>query len=280
MSSPQKLDPRIVQVGVEVNGQQRIFGTGLLINANGTKFGNDNQNEIEVTITNMRKSDRDYILTETSPFNQNRTRKRVFVYAGRESYGAPLIVVGDITKTNVSQPPDIGVTIKALTGDYLKGKVISTNGKAQSSLRDIATQAADSMGLDLDFQGGDKQVANYSFTGGTLEQTGKLGKAGGVDAFVDDTALVIKPKGQPIAGPVRLLNLDTGLIGQPEYTELGIKVTYLIDNVSRLGAGLRVESILNPAFNGLYVIYKLGFNISSRDTPFYWVAEATRAEHQ
>lgn len=273
-----ELDPRIVRVGIEVNGVLRVYNEDLKINANGTKFGNENQNEMEVKITNLQKSVRDYILTETSPFNQNRTRKKIYLWVGRQSYGAPLICVGDITKTNVSQPPDIELTIKALTGDYVKGKVLSTNKQGMASLRDISSSAAQQIGVDLDFQADDKQIGNYAFTGGALNQVGKLGRTGGVDAFVDDTTLVIKPSGRPLAGPVRVLNLDTGMVGQPEYTEHGIKVTYLLDDVSKLGAGLRIQSVLNPALNGLYAIYKLSFDIASRDEPFYWVAEATRCE--
>jgi hypothetical protein len=66
------------------------------------------------------------------------------------------------------------------------------------------------------------------------------------------------------------------MVGIPEITEQGIKVKYLLDNVSRLGGGLRISSDIYPAVNGLYIIYKLGFEISNRDTPFYYIAEAAR----
>ena len=54
------------------------------------------------------------------------------------------------------------------------------------------------------------------------------------------------------------------------------KVKMLLDNQTRLGGGLRITSNIYPAVNGEYVIYKLGFQISSRDTPFYYIAEAAR----
>jgi len=271
-----EFDPRIVKIGIEVDGVLRVYD-GLKISATGAKFGNENPNECEVKISNLSADVRDYILTETSPFNQNRTRKKIVVYAGRESYGAPIIYVGDITTVSVSQPPDIELTIKALTDNHAKGDVIAKTAAPKASLSSIAKSSAETLGLSLDFQAEDKQVGNYAFSGGATGEVGKIGAAGDVDAFVDDTTLVIKPAGYPLAGRVRLLNIDTGLIGQPEFTERGIKVTYLIDETTKLGGGLRVESLLNPSINGLYVIYKLNFAVANRDTPFYWIAECTRA---
>ena len=72
------------------------------------------------------------------------------------------------------------------------------------------------------------------------------------------------------------LNLDSGMIGIPELNEEGVKVTFLLDNLTTLGSALEITSELYPAANGNYTIYKLGFNIASRDTPFYYVAEAKR----
>ncbi len=66
------------------------------------------------------------------------------------------------------------------------------------------------------------------------------------------------------------------MIGIPEFTEQGIKVKMLLDNQTKLGGGLRITSSIYPAVNGDYVIYKLGFDIATRDTPFYYIAEAAR----
>jgi len=70
-----EIDKRIVRVGIETNGAIKYY-EGLNITANGTKYGNANQNECEVKISNLDKATRDFILTETSPFNLNRTPKK------------------------------------------------------------------------------------------------------------------------------------------------------------------------------------------------------------
>lgn len=270
-----ELDPRLLRISVEVNGVMKAYDQ-LNMRATGTKFANANQNECEVVLTNLDKATRDFLLTETSPFNATRTPKRFIVEAGRLSYGLVKIFEGVIASVVPTQPPDISVTIKALTGNDKKSEVIATAQPAQTSLRRIASQVASDLGLGLAFQATDKQIANYNFTGGALKQVDKLGEVGAVDAFVDDSRLIVKNRGAALTGQLRVLNVDTGMIGIPEVTERGVKVKYLLDNSSVLGGALRLESAIYPTVNGDYTIYKLGFDIANRDTPFYWIAEASR----
>lgn len=271
----QAIDDRLVRVSVEINGQLKRY-EGLALIARGTKYANANQNECEVTITNLTSISRDYLLTETSPFNANRTPKRFIVEAGRKSYGLVKIFEGTISSASPSQPPDIALTIKALTGNDKKGQVIARSQPAQASLSRIAQQVADDLDASLRFEAQDKQLANYNFTGAALKQVDALGEAGEVNVFLDDGVLVVKDVTIPLSNTLRILDLDSGLVGIPEITEQGVKVKYLLDNTSKLGGRLRIRSKLNPAASGDYVIYKLGFDITSRDNPFYWIAEAKR----
>lgn len=272
-----EIDPRIVRVGVEVDGQIKVY-EGLNIIATGTKFANANQNECEVKITNLDKATRDYILSETSPFNQNRTPKRMFLEAGRVSYGATRLFQGEITAATPTQPPDITVILKALTGNYAKGDIVARNGGTSTPLSVLSRRVADDLGLVLQFEARERLIANYAFSGANLKQVDALGGVGGVSAFIDDGTLVVKERGAPLANRTRVLNVDSGLIGIPEVTERGVKVTFLLDNTTVLGGALRLQSRIYPAVNGDYTIYKLSFNVASRDTPFYWIAEASRNE--
>lgn len=271
----QELDPRIVRVGIEVNGKLKVY-EGLEIHASGTKFANANENECEVKISNLNKETRDYILTETSPFNSNRTPKRIIVEAGRKSYGYAQIFIGDIVSAVPSQPPDISLTIKAKTGNFQKGKIVSKTSQGRAKLSNLAGNAAKDMGLTLYFQAKNKDISNFNFTGAAIKQVDDLGEAGGVDVFIDDNKLVVKDANIPLTNKLRILALDTGMIGIPEITEKGIKVKFLLDNQTTLGGGLRIDSKIYPSANGDYSIYKLGFEIASRDTPFYWIAEGIR----
>jgi hypothetical protein len=154
--------------------------------------------------------------------------------------------------------------------------MVARSQPGRSSLSQISKQVADDLGLALDFQATDKSIANYTYSGAALKQVDRLGEVGLVNAYVDDTVLIVKNANAPLNNRIKIVSLETGMIGIPEITELGVKVKFLLDNQTTLGGLLRVQSKMYPAANGDYVIYKLGFEIANRDVPFYWIAEAKR----
>lgn len=271
-----EIDPRLVRISIEVNGQLKSY-EGLALTASGTKYANANQNDCDIKISNVDTATKNFILTETSPFNTSRVPKRIIVEAGRASYGYARIYEGTIVSAIPTQPPDVTLQIKALTADHSKTDIIARSQPAQVPLSRLSQKVANDLGLTLVFQAQDKQIANYTYTGGALKQVDRLGDAGRVNAYVDDGNLVVKEENLPLTGSVRVLNMDTGLVGIPEVTEFGVKCKFMLDNQTTLGGTLRLSSSLNPSINGDYIIYKLGFDIASRDTPFYWIAEARRA---
>jgi hypothetical protein len=66
------------------------------------------------------------------------------------------------------------------------------------------------------------------------------------------------------------------MIGMPQLDVQGITVKFLLDSDPVLGGAVEIQSKLYPACNGVYAIYKLDFEIANRDTPFYWIAKASR----
>lgn len=271
------IDGRLLRVGFQIDNVLKTY-EGLDIVASGVKYANANQNECEVKIDNLDKPTRDYLLTATSPFNKNKTRKILTVEAGRVSTGYSLVFQGDITTAQGAQPPDISMRIKAAAGDFAKGDIIARSQPGLTPLQNIASRVAQDLGLSLNFQATAKQIANYTYTGSAVKQVEQLGVMGHVNAYIDDRALVVKDFNAPLSGRTRELNLDTGLIGIPEFTEVGIKVRMLFDNQTTLGSALNITSKMNPAANGLYTVFKLTFDLASRDTAFYYIAEATRSD--
>ena len=270
------IDQRIINVSIQVNGVTKIYGYPLMIRATGTKYANALQNEAEIILTNLDRETQDYILTETSPYNLNRTSKQVTLSAGRQSYGAATIYIGNIIVSRVTQPPDIGVVLKCLTGNFIKGNILSRNQPGQATLKQIASQIAQDTNTLLNFQATDKNISNYNFAGASSTQVALLNTFGGINAFIDDNTLVVKNSGNALKGKVKIVNATTGMIGIPEFTEWGIKVKFLLDNQTTIGGAIQLTSQEYPAANGTYIIYKLGFDIATRDTPFYYIAEARR----
>lgn len=278
------IDPRIVSLSITVNGRTKIYTASgsnpFNISATGTKYANALQNESQITISNLDKATQDYILSETTPFNLSTTPKTAVLSAGRDSYGTAKIYTGNIVSSSVTQPPDIGIVLKTLTGNFLKSKVITNSQPASATLQAIGGQVAQQLNLAFQFEATNKNISNYNFAGSSLKQVQLLNSMGNINAFIDDNTLIMKNAFIPLNGTTRILNIDSGMIGIPEFTEQGLRVTFLLDNKTVIGGGLDIKSQVYPAINGLYVIYKLGFNITSRDVPFYYIAEAARIKGQ
>jgi len=270
------IDPRIVRLGIDVDGSTKFY-ENLNISAKGVKFTSANQGQCTITILNLNRETREYLMREANPFNTSNQRKSVVLEVGRESYGTTVLYSGDIFRVFPTEKPDLGLQIKCITGHFNKGKLVSRSGQELSKLSTIASGVATDNDLALSFEVPDRNIANYSFTGSANAQITKLAELSESDVYVDNGVLYVKPKGKPKAGAtVRELNKSTGMIGVPKGTENGIKVTMLFDSVSQIGSQLNLTSEINPVLDGEYTIYKLEFDITSRDEAFYLNAEANR----
>lgn len=270
------IDFRILRVGIEISGEIKIFESPLGMTASGSKLASATQNTCDVEIINLNKADRNYLLTETSPFNKNRTPKKIWVEAGRVSTGTARMFTGEIVTSSPTQPPDIGLKLKCQTGAFQKGNVVARSGMAKEKLSSLSKKVGQDIGTSVEFEAADKFIANYSYSGASLQQINALADAGNVDAFQDDETLVVKDRGKPRRNRVKIINAGTGMIGVPEVTERGVKVKFLFDLDTVLGGEIQLSSELNPALDGSYTIYKLDFDLSSRGTSWYYDAEASR----
>ena len=269
-------DLRRIRFGIEISGRINWY-EGLRVRAGGTKFANAQQNECTLTVSGLSMSTRDHLLTETSPFNSNRTPKRLIIEVGRVSTALFRIFIGDIVSAEPSAPPDVDVIIKAKTQSAQAGNVVAIASGPISKLSAISQRVADEIGLGLDFQALDKNISNFSYTGAALKMVNLLQDSGGVRAFIDDETLIVKNYGSALSGRIRILGAETGMVGIPKATEKGLDVTFLIDSESLLGGMIRLDSKMNKSLNGDYVIDQLKFDVASHEDPFFYSATCSQA---
>lgn len=257
-------------------GNASTTNGGIAIVASGVKYANPIQDECNISIANLSKNIRDQLLTQLTNFNYNQDRKSVQVFAGRVSTGLFLLYAGDITQCYPSQPPDITLNVECRTAQFYKLNILAQANAITSPMSQIAAQIGASMDLTVQFEATDKQIQNYCYTGSALKQVNALGDLGSVDCYIDGKTLVVKDKGKALQNIRYALNSKNGMVGIPEPTEWGVRVrSFLVPN-ARVGCGIDLTSDLNPLLNGAYTVYKLGFQIASRDVPFYTIFEATK----
>jgi len=270
------LDPRILRATIVIGGESRIY-ENLAMTVTGQKYGNPNQGECKISIANLSKDVRDQILTESSPFNRNPTEKTITVEAGRESTGYSVLYTGNIFRADSTQPPDQITMIRALSGQFQKGDIVSRSQGPLVNLSTICQQVASDLGYSLLFEAEDKKVSNYSFNGPAINQIEVISDLSNVDVFIDNGVMVVKNEREPISGAVRVIG-PSDIVGKPVITEQGIKVTFLYDTQTRLGGMLDITSEQYPAVSGRYTIYRLGYDLANRDNNWYYIAEATRID--
>jgi hypothetical protein len=279
-----QFDDRIVKIVFTIGTQQSTIDTSTadpkrppLIVASGTKYVDATQNECTLLIGGLSRELRNALATNLTPMNYNAERKSVEVWAGRVSTGMFLRYSGDIITAVPSQPPNITMLIRSKTAYWYKQDVLAQSyAVAQVPMSQIAGDVAKSMGLNLNFQAADRNIQNYAYNGSVAKQVDKLNALGGMDAYIDDGSLVCKNRGEALKNVTHVLSAQSGMIGQVELTEYGIRTKSLLSPSVQLGATLTLDSVQNPSLNGDYTIYRTSFDISTRDLSFYDVIESTR----
>lgn len=294
-------DDRIVRLTIETDSGFKTF-EGLKITASGVKMMTGQLAECQITIYNLTRELRDYLVTQTSPYRLEVKPKRVTLEVGRKSYGVFTLFSGEVMAANPTQSPDIGITFHALTGMAGLGAIYSTSQPASTPLKKIVKDGANAIpppptpaqlegavdgvpaGIPLTFEGANPNIGNHAYAGTATGHLQDLSKTlPDKDIYRDNDELVVKDKGKPLAGDAVLINKTTGMIGVPELitcsgaagTPYGVRVRFLINNAVRLGGAVKIESDINPAANGNFQILRLAFHVDNRETPFYYIADCS-----
>ena len=269
-----------IKVGEEVIAS---YDEKFYMVASGTRYSNGNFGECALRIDNISKTTRDYLISKTTPWAKDRQNAIISLNVGRESYGTFQLFTGNMIAGSITQPPDIGIIFHSSTGAAALGQVNAFSANPKTSFQAICQQVADNISaawgspVTLSFQSkfGSKIIGNYTFTGGITDQVHLLAQLADVDAYIENNTLVIRDIGVPRKDAPIEINVNTGMIGIPEITEIGLRVRVLITNNILLGSPVRVTSAQNAVANGLFYVVRQYFEVASREAPFYWILDLT-----
>jgi hypothetical protein len=261
-----------VQVTIQFPDETLTF-EGLSIYASGRKYRATLNNTCECRIYNLTKEQRNYILSRTSPLNNPRQRINMAINVGRESYGTFTLFNGSIGRSSATQPPDIGVSLIALTNNLEIGVILGDNQAGLAQLSQIAAKVASSNGLSLDFKATDKQIANFSYNGSAAYQIRELNDMGDIIASVDNNVLTVVNVGQANNDGSFLVNSANGMVGIPQFTDSGVLVKIMINNIVQLGNRITLQSDMLPAADGDYIVQGIIYDVASRDQQFFYTLD-------
>lgn len=275
-------DSRLVSVTLQLLSGTFTF-KDLAIFARGESFASAQMGQCEVQIFNMTEAQKNQVLSQASPMllgqvnsaNGQRVPVNMTLQVGRQSYGLFTLFQGNVISCGATQPPDIGVTLRGMTSNYLASVIAGVNQSSLAQLSSICKGVADSLGLGLEFTATDRQIDNWNFNGGLINQVDQLNDIGGIYAYIpsDSAILVVHDSDGSRKLPTILIDAIGGMVGVPQVTEVGVLVRVMVLPSLKLGGMFQVQSVINPSANGLYFLYKITYEIANRDTPFWYVLE-------
>lgn len=243
-----------------------------------------------IDIMNMDPAARSAMLSSFNLFWQQRQRTPmvpVSVYIGRLGADDRLIYKGYVITCEISMPPDINMTITCGTAvtdrtKYVDKAVLRGAGTFES----LCQKVAKILDLDFDSRGLSPKYAkmpirnfNTSSTYEALIVHLSTMYQPYVAVYVDDNRLVAQDVAN-IVDPNRIIevNVSSGMIGIPSWTQWGVQATVMADLPIILGNGVVYRSIINPTIpDAPMVVNKIEYELTSRDNAWYSKIHASPA---
>lgn len=235
------------------NSQESIEITSLRLTFEISKTLSSDPNPATISIYNLNASHRNALAT--GYFNS------ISLAVGYAELR--VIYTGDITEVqNKRSDVDFITELECGDGlyDYTQARV-STTLRAGATDAEILAKAAESMRRTQDgvvSLPNDRALPRGKvMVGNAREVLNKIAKNNNADWSIQDGHLTVLPRDKVLADSEGfVLSQETGMVGSPEKTNSGLKVTCLLNPTLRIGGLIRVKSIL-PGFDGDYKITEL-----------------------
>lgn len=261
--------------GDETNGLDLSFDvqyTGTNLVPNNSTF----------TITNVNKEDMYEIVTNIARFIER--RRKIECWAGYED-NIKQIFAGEILQSNPINMPDTIINISALANIQNLGDNITRefkNPKFIDLLRDAARACGLGINIPTNIVKSEKLQStagkNWSFSGspwGYLQEV-EMAMASHTDQSkkalsfpIQNNTLWVYWEGEQYPAQTPLISKETGLIGIPTPTEIGINIKTLLDVTLSPLQTIEIKSDLLPLYNGKYNIINIRHHGSLRGRDWY-----------
>ena len=162
------------------------------------------------------------------------------------------------------QMPDVHLYVEAINGWFDNiASVPPTSYKGDVSVSQIMRTLAVQMDRAFEDNGVTARLSNPYLSGTTTDKVYQVAKAAGIDIYLDDFVLAITPKGQPRGGQIPLISQESGLIGFPQWDQVGVTFRTLFNQTIIWGGMVKIESAI-PQASGVWTVQQVAHSLSSR----------------
>lgn len=185
----------------------------------------------------------------TLGFDQSKINKnKITVYAYDEDNATSSVEVFSggifVAHINYNAMPDVALTLECyatigLQTQMVAGTSVAGNGDVATTLQGIC--AACDPPIKLVNNGVSAKLANPAYAGSPFQQITSICCDAGIPHTLVDGTLTIWPNGTNVSGVVIEIGPDNGMVGYPEYTQIGIDVTMAFNPEVQLGRQLKIK---------------------------------------
>jgi hypothetical protein len=201
---------------------------------------------------------------------------RIDISAGDKGSPLNLIFSGGVTSSQIdlNSAPDSALVIIAQAGLLqlaMDAKPISY--KAQTTHLDALKDLADKMGLQFEGNGTPKKLLTQYLFGSYRDQAIRICDAAGCSFVIENDVLAVWDRfGYRANTSIPVISPDTGMVGYPSYSEIGIALKTLFNPFLRIGGRIEVRSTLNFA-NGIWAAYYIKHELDTETVNGKWFTE-------
>jgi len=247
------------------SGFNTVKITGLRVHASIVKTGDAAMGSAELRIFGL-MPDQLNSLTSIYQVQTLARQNTIIVEAGDDISGMSVIFQGQITiaQADLNSQPDSCLSVIAQAGllyALQPGSPLSypTTADAATILQNLAGQ----MGLQFENNGASVILATPYFSGSLRDQALACVRAAGINWIIDDKVLAIWPLGgSRNVTNIPLISTDTGMVGYPSYSNIGVAVKTIFNPNIKFGGKIKIQSSLKQA-NGTWSVFGLSHELES-----------------
>ena len=256
-----RIETRIkLNVGKYKSGDNVKIITGLPTEVNVNQAGFPSLDQAKISIFGINQADLEsltFLSFKTLYYNRN----EIEVYAGDDE-GMSLVFQGDIinSKPDYNGAPDVPLVIDAISGYYQGLSAVPPyTFKGSIPTSTIIEQLCAEMDYAFVNEGETKQAVNPYLKGSPIQKIRQLAKSYNLDVNITGKTVTLR-KSDGNRKIIAAINKDSGLIGYPEFTNMGIKLRCEFMPELKIGDEIEVKSIV-PKASGRWRIFSLNHSI-------------------
>jgi hypothetical protein len=255
-------------------GANRLTVSGLRASASIYQGGSLDLGDADISIYGMTLSQMNRL--STLGFRVIFVRRNAVTIEAGDENSMSVIYAGIITDAyaDFSSMPNSAFRVVAKPGLDLQVQPISPttikgSGDVATILSGLAQQARPP--LHFSNEGVDQQLSNPYFPGTVMDQIRQVAEHAGINYTIDSATrrLVIWPKGKSRGDLVPLVSKDTGMVGIPSFSSLGVSVISVFNPSLLYGQRFKIESII-PAANKEWNIVRVSHSLDTATPGGQW----------